>query len=167
MGLTHEDVERILRIIDESGYDEIRIEYGDLKVHVRRHGAESHLPLAAAKPAPPPPRMHSEPSAPVPAPAVAAKTAVPSLKPLPPGTVVVRAPMLGTFYRSPSPGAPPFVEEGSEVRPDTTVCLIEVMKLFNTLKAGIEGRVLQFLVENGAMVEYDQPLIVIEPQAKE
>lgn len=73
--------------------------------------------------------------------------------------------MLGTFYRAPSPGAPPFIEIGSDVRADTTVCLIEVMKLFNTLKAGVEGRVSHILVENAAMVEYDQALIVIEPKA--
>jgi len=167
MGLTHEDVERILRLIDESGYEEIRIEYGDLKLHVRRHGADPQSkgsiaplsPEASGKMAASPAAV-AVPSQPSPLPGGATP---PSLQ-LPPGAVVVRAPMLGTFYRSASPGAPPFVEVGSDVKADSTVCLIEVMKLFNSLKAATEGRVLQILVENGAMVEYDQPLIVIEPK---
>ncbi len=166
MGLTHEDVERILRIIDESGYNEIRIEYGDLKLHVVRQGAAAASPAPDATASVPEQRRSSGPTAPQPTPAVETRQAA-SVSALPPGAVVVRAPMLGTFYRAQSPGSPPFVEAGSEVRADTTVCLIEVMKLFNTLKAGVEGRVLQFLVENGSMVEYDQPLIVIEPKAKE
>jgi len=162
MGLTHEDVERILRLIDESGYEEIRIEYGDLKLHVRRHGAEPRIAAAQSAPAPTETPMPSATKSTLAAPPAAAATALQ----IPEGAVVIRAPMLGTFYRSPSPGAPPFVEVGTEVHTDSTVCLIEVMKLFNSLKAATEGRVLQILVENGAMVEYDQPLIVIEPKVK-
>lgn len=168
MGLTQEDVERILRIIDESGYDEIRIEYGELKLHVRRRGAASQVnELASAAPRLAPP----DESAPATAPAQPKQAgAVGSPAPVaefPRGSVLVRAPMLGTFYRASSPGGPPFVEIGSEVRADTTVCLIEVMKLFNSLKAGVDGRVMQILVENGAMVEYEQLLIVIEPKANQ
>jgi acetyl-CoA carboxylase biotin carboxyl carrier protein len=166
MGLTHEDVERILRLIDESGYEEVRIEHGDLKVHVRRGGAGIALgPAAEAQPAAPPARKTADTGAAASAPARPAAPGAPAAAQIPAGAVVVKAPMLGTFYRAPSPGAPAFVEIGSEVHADTTVCLIEVMKLFNTLKAGVEGRVAQILVENAAMVEYDQALIVIEPRA--
>ena len=69
--------------------------------------------------------------------------------------------MLGTFYRSPAPGEPPFVEIGKRVQADDTVCLIEVMKLFSSIKAGVDGVVTRILVENGAMVEFNQMLIVI------
>jgi acetyl-CoA carboxylase biotin carboxyl carrier protein len=72
--------------------------------------------------------------------------------------------MLGTFYCAPSPGERPFVEVGSEVSLADTVCLVEVMKLFNSVKAGVAGTVVEVLVENGAMVEYDQVLMVIKPK---
>jgi acetyl-CoA carboxylase biotin carboxyl carrier protein len=80
--------------------------------------------------------------------------------------VVIRAPMLGTFYRAPSPGEKPFVEVGQRVRADDTVCLIEVMKLFNSIRAGVDGEVVEILADNGGLVEFDQPLIFIAPGAK-
>lgn len=75
----------------------------------------------------------------------------------------LKAPMVGTFYRAPAPGAPPFVEEGSVVQPDDTVCIIEVMKLMNSIKAGRGGRVAAILAEDGTLVEYGQTLMIIEP----
>ena len=78
--------------------------------------------------------------------------------------MAVTAPMLGTFYRMPSPGEKPFVEQGDKVSPDDTVCLVEVMKLFNSVKAGMAGTVEQILVENGTLVEYGQPLILIRKE---
>jgi acetyl-CoA carboxylase biotin carboxyl carrier protein len=76
--------------------------------------------------------------------------------------MVVPAPSLGTFYRAPKPGAPPFVEVGDGVTPDTELCLIEVMKLFTTLQAGVTGTVLEVLASDGAMIELGQPLFVID-----
>ena len=81
--------------------------------------------------------------------------------PLAEGEIAIRAPMLGTFYRSPAPGDPPFVELGKRVQADDTVCLIEVMKLFSSINAGVDGVVTRILVENGTMVEFGQMLIVI------
>ncbi len=78
------------------------------------------------------------------------------------GQVVVNAPSLGTFYRSPKPGVAPFIEVGQEVEAETELCLIEVMKLFTTLRAGTKGKVVEILVEDGVMVEHDQPLFVID-----
>ncbi|MES2174982.1 MAG: biotin/lipoyl-containing protein [Pseudomonadota bacterium] len=77
------------------------------------------------------------------------------------GQVVVNAPSLGTFYRSPKPGAAPFAQIGDLVESETELCLIEVMKLFTTLRAGVKGRLVDILVEDGVMVEHDQPLFVI------
>jgi acetyl-CoA carboxylase biotin carboxyl carrier protein len=71
--------------------------------------------------------------------------------------------MLGVFYRAPAPGEKPFVEVGQRVRADDTVCLIEVMKLFNSIRAGVDGEVIEILVENGGLVEFDQALIFIRP----
>ncbi|MHB8147960.1 MAG: acetyl-CoA carboxylase biotin carboxyl carrier protein [Vulcanimicrobiaceae bacterium] len=79
-----------------------------------------------------------------------------------PAQFAVVAPMLGTFYRAPAPDAPPFVEVGAEVSPDDTLCIIEVMKLMNTIKAEHRGRVAAVLVENASMVEFGQSLIVFD-----
>ncbi len=81
---------------------------------------------------------------------------------MPPGTVAIRAPMLGTFYRSPSPTEPPFVEVGKRVAADDPVCLIEIMKLFNTVNAGVDGVILAMAVENGTMVETNDILFLVK-----
>jgi len=84
-------------------------------------------------------------------------------KAIPAGWKQVRAPSLGTFYRAPKPGMPPFVEVGSQITADTEVCLIEVMKLFTTVRAGIEGTIREVYPADAAMVEFDQPLFLVEP----
>ena len=81
------------------------------------------------------------------------------------GLHYLTAPMVGVFYASPRPGEPPFVTPGDTVEEDDIVCIIEVMKLFNSIAAGVRGRVIDILAENGAMVEYGQRLIAIEPDA--
>lgn len=97
------------------------------------------------------------------APAAAAVPAAPAAASLPPGMAGVHAPNLGTFYRAPKPGAAPYVEIGQQVEVDTEVCLIEVMKLFTPVRAGLRGIVCSVEVNDGQMVEYDQLLLVIEP----
>jgi len=82
---------------------------------------------------------------------------------IPEGMVAIRAPMIGTFYRAPAPHLPPFVEVGASVKPDDTVCLIEVMKLFSTIRAGVAGKVVRILAQNAATVKRDQVLMLIEP----
>ncbi|MGH3437307.1 MAG: acetyl-CoA carboxylase biotin carboxyl carrier protein, partial [Sciscionella sp.] len=79
------------------------------------------------------------------------------------GLVAVTAPLLGTFYRSPAPGKPPFVEVGSEVEAADSVCIVEVMKLFNQVTAGNKGRIAEIVATDGAMVEFGQTLMWIEP----
>ena len=81
----------------------------------------------------------------------------------PDGLIFVRAPYMGTFYRAPKPGAPVFVDVGSEVTPDTDLCLVEVMKLFTAVRAPIDGRIHAVLAEDGQMVEVDQPLFELVP----
>ncbi len=79
------------------------------------------------------------------------------------GLVTISSPMVGTFYRSPAPDAPPFVEEGDEVNEDDVVCIIEAMKIMNEIKAEVKGRIRKVLVENGESVEFGQPLFLVEP----
>jgi acetyl-CoA carboxylase biotin carboxyl carrier protein len=163
MDLSKEDVFKIINLIEESGYEDVRLEIGDFKLHVQKHASGAPVAEVAGRSEVPPARPAPAPvaSAPASAPAVAAKGAA---RVVPDGAVVVRAPMLGTFYRAPSPGEKPFVEVGTKVKPDDTVCLVEVMKLFNSIKAGAAGTVLEILVENAAMVEHGQPLLVIRPE---
>jgi len=127
--LSDDDVREILRIIDESDLDELRVETGELSLHVVRGGG---VPAAGPAPA-----------------AEDAGDAIPS-------------PMLGTFYRANAPGAAPFVDVGSRVEPDTLVCIIEVMKMMNSVHAGVSGTIVEVCVENGQMVEYGAPLFRVE-----
>lgn len=167
MDLTHDDILKILEIIDASAYDDVRLEIGDFKLHVQKHAGANHASLEAlsgswetagtAVPA-----VFRAPGVSEPAVTSAVAETVES-EPIPEGLVTVRAPMLGMFYRAPSPGERPFVEVGDQISPDDTVCLVEVMKLFNSVKAEVAGTVTSILAENGAMVEYGQPLILIEP----
>jgi acetyl-CoA carboxylase biotin carboxyl carrier protein len=147
MGLTDDDVREILRIVDESDVEELQIQTEGFSLHVSR-GA----PIAPS-PAPPPAAI-----APTPAPA-----AEPSTPPADEDTVVVPSPMLGTFYRAEAPGSSPFVEVGATVGPDTTVCIIEVMKMMNSVAAGVSGTVVEVCAENGTLVEYGEPLLRVRP----
>jgi acetyl-CoA carboxylase biotin carboxyl carrier protein len=132
MALTDDDVSEILRIIDESELDELRVVTDGLSLHVVRNGA---APTEAEPPS-------------AEAPAVT-------------GGVTIDSPMLGTFYRAPAPGEAPFVEVGSRVEPDTIVCIIEVMKMMNSVPAGVEGTIAEIHVENAQPVEYGEPLFTL------
>jgi acetyl-CoA carboxylase biotin carboxyl carrier protein len=156
MELNHDDVKKILEIVDASEHlQEIELVYGDFRLHVRRGGSG----MAASTEERPASLPSLKPVAPVGTQALPVKHPVEA--PLAEGEVAIRAPMLGTFYRSPAPGDPPFVEIGKRVQADDTVCLIEVMKLFSSINAGVDGVVTRILVENGTMVEFGQMLIVI------
>ena len=154
MALSFKDVAEVLKIIEASSCDELILELEGTRLVVRRNGAASGAPAveaaAAAAPAAGPDRPGSESAAPA---------AVDD------GRVAVRAPMVGSFYRSPAPDEPPFVELGGRVAAGDALCLIEVMKLFTTIEAPVAGRVADIGVEDAGMVEYDQLLFVIEPDA--
>jgi acetyl-CoA carboxylase biotin carboxyl carrier protein len=156
MALSYDEISEILKIIDESSCDEFVLETGDIRLVVRRHGAAAG-PVPAIDPSLSPTNIAPSSAAPIePAsrPVAASATA---------GANVVPAPMVGTFYRSPSPGAPPFVEVGSKVKKGDPICIIEVMKLFTTIHAEWSGTVTEIGPENTKLVEYGQMLFVITP----
>jgi acetyl-CoA carboxylase biotin carboxyl carrier protein len=156
MELTYRDVQSILKIIDDAQHlDEVELVFGGFRLHVVRNGAGKSVGIGAPVPPAAPAMPASEP--------LAASPAAASALVVPEGVVAIRAPMLGTFYRAPAPGEKPFVEVGARVRADDTVCLIEVMKLFNSIRAGVSGEILEIVAENGSMVEFNQPLIFIVP----
>jgi oxaloacetate decarboxylase alpha subunit len=145
-----ERIREIVRIVQESGVAEIAIEESGMRVSVRRR---EEADSAAMTPAPTP-----APSAPT-----EQDIAPPAVEPPTDGVVRVEAPMVGTFYRAPSPGAPPFVEEGAPVLSGQTLCILEAMKLMNEIKADLDGVVRRIHVENGQPVEFGQVLFEIEP----
>ena len=170
MSINQDEVVQIIKLLDESSYDELNLQMGDLKLVVTKSGSGGPIP-------------HLESDVVVSAPLVQAReeSAVEKKAPAPvetaphpagsgqvsieaDGLVPIKAPLLGTFYRSPKPDAPPFVEVGSRVTENDTVCMIEVMKTYTTITAGVSGRVARICAENTEMVEHQQILFLIEPQ---
>jgi acetyl-CoA carboxylase biotin carboxyl carrier protein len=132
--LNEDDVREILRLIDESDVEELRVETDVLSLYVLRGD-------------PAPAEVTIEPPRPA---------------PVTDGLVTISAPMIGTFYRAEAPGAAPFVEIGARVEPETVVCIIEVMKMMNAIHAGVAGTIVEVCAGNGEPVEYDTPLFRVE-----
>jgi acetyl-CoA carboxylase biotin carboxyl carrier protein len=162
MPLNDEDIREILRIIDESDLDELSIETDGFSLHVRKGAAADAGPAAAGNA-----RARSE--------SVLSRTASERAPAIPDGATAsqsaesdgletVLSPMLGTFYRAEAPGATPFVEVGDDVGPETTVCIIEVMKMMNSVPAGLAGTIAEIVPENGQLVEYGDPLFRVKPE---
>ena len=164
-----EDIEALLKIFDGSTWQDLHLKVAGLEIFVSKtpgargpgltgphHEAEAPpFPSARATAAAAPPHAKAA--------LAGGAGARPSKPEAPAHWVAVRAPNLGTFYRAPKPGAGPYVSVGQKVDADTEVCLIEVMKLFTNVLAGVAGTVQQILVEDTELVEYDQPLFLIEP----
>jgi len=156
--LRYDEIAEILKIIDGSSCDELIVETGDVKLVVRRNGATGHAVVAGERPLPSPAAAVAPPPA-----KRAMREAAPAIE-VEEGLYEVVAPMVGTFYRAPSPDAPAFVEVGSVVGPGQPLCIIEVMKLFTTINVEVAGRVVQIGAENGELVEFGRTLFVIEPE---
>lgn len=145
-------VKKLIELLEESGIAEIEIKEGEESVRITRNST-----TVAAAPAMQP---MAAPVAPVAAPVAAAETSE-ETNAIPSGHIV-KSPMVGSFYRSPSPGAAEFVQVGQNVSAGETICIIEAMKILNQIEADKSGTIKAILVDNGEPVEYDQPLFVIE-----
>jgi len=153
MTLTAKDVAEIMRLLESSSFDSLSLEIDGVKLNLQR-GSTSPVqqPVAAQRPS-----AQSQPQA--------VHSALRKARPASePGLAEVPSPLLGIFYRAPKPGEPPFVEVGAKVADDTVVGIIEVMKLMNTVRAGVRGEVVEILAENGALVEYDEILLRVRPE---
>jgi acetyl-CoA carboxylase biotin carboxyl carrier protein len=153
-------VKKLIELLEESGIAEIEISEGEESVRISRYptgGAPAQAPV-----------VHYAAPASAPAPAATAAPAAPAQQtasapaPAPRADHTVTAPMVGTFYAAPTPGAKPFVEIGSEVNVGDTLCIIEAMKMMNQIESDKAGRVTAILVKNGDPVEFGQPLFIIE-----
>jgi len=149
-------VKKLIELLEESNIGEIEIKEGEESVRISRHGNPPAAPVAYAAPAPAAPA-----AAPAPAPveAPAAESAAPAAAPVADNAVL--SPMVGTFYRSPSPEAPSFVEVGQTVRVGDVLCIVEAMKMMNQIEADRAGRGSEIHVESCEAVECDQPLISV------
>lgn len=157
MNLTHDDVQEILRLLEASSFDELRLETERFRLILRRGNEGAWTQEAETRAAAQPAR----------AAAAAANPAAPLVSPAAPlaaGTLEIRPPIVGTFYRAPKPGAPPFVEVGSVVREDTVVAIIETMKLMNSIPAGVRGRVVEICVADAEFVEQDRVLMRVQAE---
>ncbi len=151
-------LKKLIDLVQESGIAELEITEGEERVRIARGGAVSVIPLAAPAPAP------ATAASGAPATAAAANPAGPAAVTEPPPGVdghVVKSPMVGTFYRAPSPDAKPFIEVGGTVKEGEPICVIEAMKLMNEIEADASGTIKAILVENGQPVEYGQALFII------
>lgn len=176
--INQEDIFLILKLLEESPFDELQLDTGDIRLHAKKK-AGGRAPENAGRGDQP-----SSPGTGLETTGSGASREGPADQPLPgieaaravgaqslagektrEGLVAIKAPMLGTFYRTPKPGSPPFVEVGAEVREEDPVCIIEVMKLFNTVRAGVQGRIARICAEQGQLVEYQQDLFLVEKGA--
>ncbi|MGM0480377.1 MAG: acetyl-CoA carboxylase biotin carboxyl carrier protein [Pseudomonadota bacterium] len=151
-------IKKLIELVEESGISELEITEGEEAVRINRYSAPPAPVQYTAAPAAAPaaaPQADINNTAPAPTPAPAAETQEPSGH-------ILRSPMVGTFYESPSPDAGPFVTVGSKVNVGDTLCIVEAMKMMNQIEAEKSGVIKQILVENEEPVEFDQPLFVIE-----
>lgn len=151
-------VKKLIELLEESNIDEIEIKEGEESVRISRNSAQPMMAAYAHAPATPPPAQAPAPAPVAPAPAAAAPAAASA-----PATSgkAINSPMVGTFYRSPSPTSPAFVEVGQTVKVGDVLCIIEAMKMMNQIEADKAGTIEAILVDNGEPVEFEQPLFSI------
>jgi acetyl-CoA carboxylase biotin carboxyl carrier protein len=164
-------IQELIKLVNRSNIGELCIEQNDFKITIKQKEEAVQTILAAPQPmispqqqmvvpAPMPPSPTSQASA---ATASTEQGANAAASPKADNYITIKSPMIGTFYRRPSPDKPLFAEVGDEVTPGKIVCIIEAMKLFNEIESEVSGKIVKILVEDASPVEYDQPLFLVEP----
>ncbi len=166
------EIQSLIKFVSKSGASEVELETKDFKIIIKAENkkdkateqpmmAQMQMPMQQmpmAMPAAP------APAAPVPAPAPAVAEAKPSAPSEDEDKyITIKSPMIGTFYRSPSPDKPAFVEVGDDIKPGDQICIVEAMKLFNEIEAEVSGKIVKVLADDATPVEYDQPLFLVDP----
>lgn len=147
-------LKKLIELVEDSGIAELEITEGEESVRIGRYAPANAQPSA--------PPMAYQAAAPAPAPAPQESAGAAPAKEEEPEGHIVRSPMVGTFYRAPSPDAKPFADVGDRVGPSDTLCIVEAMKMLNQIEAEVSGTIAKVLVENGQPVEFDQPLFVVQ-----
>lgn len=154
------EIQALIKFVSGVGVDEVEINQKDFKLSIKKNPAQittaQYTPVTMAAPVAAP----VTPAAAAPAPAA---PATPAAEAKTDNLITIKSPMVGTFYRTPNPESPSFVNVGDDVKPGKVVCIIEAMKLFNEIESEISGKIVKVLVENATPVEYDQPLFLVEP----
>ena len=151
------DIKAIIDLMKKNSISEFEMEKQDFKIRLKR-GLNGGTPVVQLDDMPPAALVAVPPQV-----AMAAAPGAPVSSPVPTGEVEIKSPMIGTFYRAPSPEAASYVEIGTEIGPETVVCIIEAMKVMNEIKAEVKGVITQVLVENAKPVEFGQPLFKVRP----
>lgn len=154
-------IQELIKAVNKSNLSELKIEDGDFKITIKQLGESVQVVAAAPAATVAAPQVAQ-------APAAAPQAAAPAAAPAPAAEdtsnlVEIKSPMIGTFYRSPKPGEPPFINVGDDIKEGQGVCIIEAMKLFNEIESEVTGKIVKVLVDDATPVEYDQPLFLVEP----
>jgi len=158
------EIQQLIKFVSNSGVDEVELEKQDFKLKIRKN--EQQTEVVSVQQIPHQQIQAAPVAAPAPAPATPAAEApeAPAAEPqAEANTVEVKSPMIGTFYRSPSPDKPSFVNVGDEIKVGQVICIVEAMKLFNEIESEVSGKVVKVLLDDATPVEYDQPLFLVEP----
>lgn len=157
------EIQNLIKFVAKSGASEVSLETQDVKITIKTGSEKSETTIVQAAPLQAAPIHHAAAPAPA-APSPAAETATPS-QPASDDSkyLTIKSPIIGTFYRKPSPDKPSFVEVGSSVNVGDTVCIIEAMKLFNEIESEVSGKIVKVLVDDASPVEFDQPLFLVDP----
>jgi acetyl-CoA carboxylase biotin carboxyl carrier protein len=153
------EIKELIRLVAESGVSEVEVERGDFKVSIKKAEEKTTIIQQVAAPV-----THTFEAAPIAQAPIAsihmpAVTSAPAVSNL----ITIKSPMIGTYYKTPSPDKPAFVNIGDEIKVGQVLCIVEAMKLFNEIESEVSGRIVKILVENASPVEYDQPLFLVEP----
>lgn len=171
MALDIKEIQELIKFVAKSGVSEVDLEMGEMKISIKTPPKKGkgqietvvqQIPVAAA-PTIAPVAVQSAPVAVQSAPEVVVETPVASSDADDAKYVTIKSPMIGTFYRKPSPDKDPFINVGDEVNIGTVVCVVEAMKLFNEIESEISGKIIKVLVEDMSPIEYDQPLFLVDP----
>jgi acetyl-CoA carboxylase biotin carboxyl carrier protein len=157
-------IQELIKMVNESNIGEVTVEQKDFKISIKQKEEHITQVVAASMPAQAYQQMpQAAPQQALPA-AAPASAATPQAAAQPASnTITIKSPMIGTFYRRPSPDKPNFIEVGDQVSVGKVVCIIEAMKLFNEIESEVSGKIVKILVEDSSPVEYDQPLFLVEP----
>jgi acetyl-CoA carboxylase biotin carboxyl carrier protein len=156
------EIKELIKLVSEAGVSEVDVERGDFKLSIKKTEEKTVVVQQNPQTMVAAPAMQQSPVA-----TVSLETAAPTAPAAPVSSnanlITVKSPMIGTFYKSPSPDKPAFVNVGDEIKPGKVICIVEAMKLFNEIESEVSGKIVKILVENASPVEYDQPLFLVEP----
>jgi len=165
--MEYKQIQELIKVINKSNISELSIEEGDFKITIKQEHTSNQQYVTVAAPAAPAPVYMPAPVAPAVTEAATAPAAPAAAAPAAAANanlITIKSPMIGTFYRSPAPEKPLFVNVGDEVKPGMVLCIIEAMKLFNEIECEVKGRIVKVLADDASPVEYDQPLFLVEPE---